>query len=163
MTTETPAERGFAIARELDAPIEEAWRAWTDPESIKRWWGPDGWTAPVAEVDFREGGTTLVGMQGPQGPVLYNTWTYRRIEEPHRIEFDSRFADETGAPVPRSELGLPEGIPEAVPHVVTFEPLGDAVTRVTVEESGYRSVQVAELSKAGQEQVLDKMAALFER
>jgi uncharacterized protein YndB with AHSA1/START domain len=50
------------VTRILDAPIEEAWKAWSDPGYVTRWWGPAGFTSPSAEMDFRVGGASLVCM-----------------------------------------------------------------------------------------------------
>jgi uncharacterized protein YndB with AHSA1/START domain len=58
--------RDLIVTRVFDAPIERIWKAWTDPEHIMRWWGPDGFTSPSAVIDFREGSTALVGMRSPE-------------------------------------------------------------------------------------------------
>jgi len=55
-------------------------------------------------------------------------------------------------------MGLPPGIPQDVPHVITFKALGDKKTEMTVMEFGYTTDQAVETSKAGLEQCLDKMA-----
>jgi len=55
----------LAVTRVLDAPVEEAWRAWTEPERVRRWWGPTGFTSPSADMDVRVGGTSLVCMRAP--------------------------------------------------------------------------------------------------
>ena len=60
-----------------------------------------------------------------------------------------------------SRRGLPPGIPRDVPHVLTFTALDDNRTELTVRESGYVSAELAALSRAGMEQVLDKMAAIL--
>ena len=39
------------VTRVFDAPVEEVWKAWTDSEKVMRWWGPTGFTAPVARID----------------------------------------------------------------------------------------------------------------
>lgn len=51
----TAATRDLVITRAFNASVEQVWSAWTDPERIKRWWGPVGFTCPVANMDFREG------------------------------------------------------------------------------------------------------------
>jgi uncharacterized protein YndB with AHSA1/START domain len=110
-------------------------------------------------MDFRVGGTTLVCMRSAEGWELYNTWTYRPIEPMDRIEFVQGFAKEDGTRVAPTELGLPPGIPEEVRHVVTLSPIDSATTRLTVREYGYPNPEIVEISRAGMEQVLDKMAA----
>jgi uncharacterized protein YndB with AHSA1/START domain len=159
------AVRGHVVvAREIDAPPDAVWRAWRDPDRIRQWWGPAGFTCPHADVDFRVGGTTLVGMQAPPeygGFVMHNRWTYTALDEPTRIEFVSEFADADGRPIEPAAAGIPPGVPAQVPHVVDLEPLPDGRTRVTVTETGYTSEEARSQSQMGQEQVMDKMQALF--
>ncbi|MGH3089917.1 MAG: SRPBCC family protein [Gammaproteobacteria bacterium] len=160
-TAESSARKNLVVTRVFDAPVEEVWRAWTNPEYVMRWWGPTGFTCPLARMDFREGGTSLVCMRSPEGQDLYNTWTYRKIAPMERIEFVQRFANQDGKSVEPAEVGLPPDIPREVPHVVTFEARGDDGTEMTVTEYGYASDQIVDLSRAGMEQCLDKMAAIF--
>jgi uncharacterized protein YndB with AHSA1/START domain len=127
------------------------------------WWGPTGFTSPVARIDFREGGTSLVCMRSLESQDLYNTWTYRKIVPLQRIEFIQNFSDEDGKTVDPVEVGLPPDVPREVPHVVTFEARGDNKTEMTVTEYGYTSDQMVDLSRAGLEQCLDKMAAILAR
>jgi hypothetical protein len=58
-------------------------------------------------------------------------------------------------------MGMPPGIPPEVSHVVTFEAVDGNRTQLTVTEYGYTSDQIVEVSRAGMEQCLDKMAASF--
>lgn len=48
-------KKDLAVSRVFNAPVEPVWRAWTDPALVMRWWGPDHFTSPSAEIDFREG------------------------------------------------------------------------------------------------------------
>ncbi len=164
MSDKTPnstQKRDLVVTRVFAAPIELVWKAWTDPEHVMRWWGPDGFTSPVAKIDFREGGRSLVCMRSPEGQDLYNTWTYRKIVPMQQIEFILNFADKDGKRVAPVTMGLPPDIPQDVRHVVTFKAMGDNKTEMTVTEFGYTSDQTFDLSKAGLEQCLDKMAASF--
>lgn len=152
------------VVRELAAPPEAAWRAWRDPEQIRLWWGPTGFTCPRADVDFRVGGSTLVTMQAPPeygGFAMHNRWTYTAITEPSRIEFVSTFSDADGNPIEPAAAGIPAGVPPEVPHVVEIEPLPGGRSRVTITETGYTSEEARQQSEAGQEQVMDKMQALY--
>ena len=79
----TSAEAGvIVIERIFDAPRELVWKAWTEPDHVMRWWGPQGFTCPLARLDFREGGRSLVCMRAPTefgGQDMYSTWTYTKI------------------------------------------------------------------------------------
>jgi uncharacterized protein YndB with AHSA1/START domain len=152
------------VTRIFDAPVEQVWKAWSDAEQVMRWWGPTGFTSPTCRMDFREGGTTVVHMRMPQewgGQDLYNTWTYQEIMPMERIEFIQNFCDVDGNKIKPSDVGIQEDIPDDVRNVVTFKALGSNQTEMTVTEYGYPTAQVAELSKSGLDQCLDKMAESF--
>jgi uncharacterized protein YndB with AHSA1/START domain len=102
-------KRDLVVTRVFDAPVERVWTAWTEPEQVKRWWGPHGFTAPVAKMDVREGGTSLVGMRSPEGQVMYNTWTYEEIVPMKRLLSLVRFADEEGNAVDPGRTGPASG------------------------------------------------------
>lgn len=153
--------RDLVVTRTFDAPTELVWKAWTDPEHVKQWWGPKGFTSPVARMDVREGGTSLVCMRSPDGHDLYNTWAYRKIVPMKLIEFIMDWADEDGNRIDPVTIGLPPDMPRDVRQAVTFKGVGDNKTELTVTEFGYTSDQMFDLSKAGLEQCLDKMAASF--
>ena len=53
----------IVVTRIIDAPVELVWRAWTDPEYVKRWWGPQGYNSPFCKIDLREGGNFVFAMQ----------------------------------------------------------------------------------------------------
>jgi uncharacterized protein YndB with AHSA1/START domain len=149
----------IVVTRRFDAPLEQVWQAWSEPEQVRRWWGPMGFTCPVADMDFREGGSSLVCMRSPDGQEFYNRWTYEQIAPMERIEFVLSHADASGARVDPAEVGLPPGIPQDVRHVVTFRTTDAGQTEMTVTEYGYEPGFIFDLSKAGLEQCLDKMAA----
>jgi uncharacterized protein YndB with AHSA1/START domain len=84
-------KQDLVFTRVFDTPVERVWKAWSDPEDVKRWWGPKGFTCPVARLDFREGGKSLVCMQAPKefhgGQDMYSTWTYTKIVPMQKIEW----------------------------------------------------------------------------
>jgi uncharacterized protein YndB with AHSA1/START domain len=155
--------RDLVITRVVDAAVGQVWRAWIDPEQVRRWWGPTGCTCPLARMDVREGESWLVAMRSPAGQDLDNTWAYRRIVPLQRLEFIRNFADQDGNMITLASVGLPPQLPQDVRHLVTFHALGEHRTELTVTESGYVSDQILELSKAGLEQVLDKMATSLQQ
>ena len=147
--------------RRLPAPPERAWEAWTRPQDVERWWGPAGWTAPDPRMDVRVGGASRVVMRSPEGVLVRNLWTYRRVEPPRLLEFTMDFCDPSWRVVDPTELGLPAGIPVPVRHVVTFVAAGDGATDLTVTEHGYTSPEAHAMSLAGLEQVLTKLEAVL--
>ena len=57
--------------RLFDAPVETVWQAWTDPEQLKQWWGPENVTIPECEVDLRVGGRLYIVMEAGEGMGEY--------------------------------------------------------------------------------------------
>src|SRR5688572_4859340 len=49
----------FEISRLYDATRQKVWQAWTEPERLKHWWGPRGFTVHTCKVDLRPGGIFL--------------------------------------------------------------------------------------------------------
>lgn len=149
----------LVVTRVLDAPVERIWRAWTDSADVTRWWGPAGFTAPIAQMDAREGETSRVCMRSPDGHDHYNTWTYEHVIPLRRLEFRMAFTDAEWHATTPADLGLPPDIPAQVRHIVTFAAAGQR-TELTVTEIGYTSPQTVEMSKLGLEQCLDKLAVV---
>ena len=150
--------------RTYPAPVEAVWAAWTEPELIRRWWGPDGFTCPVARMDVRAGGVSLLAMQAPPeygGGRTHNTWAYSVVEPAARLEYVMRFADEAGATISPADAGVPPGVPDAVPHVVTFTPAPGGGTELSITESGYPTPEARAMSQAGLDQCLDKLARVL--
>ena len=155
--------RDLVLTRVFEVPVERVWKAWSDSEHVKSWWGPTGFTAPVAKMHFREGASSLVCMRSPDGLEIYNTWTYKNIAPMERIEFVLDWADKEGKRIDPAAIGLPPNMPRDVRHVITFKKLSANRTEMTITEFGYTSDQQFELSKAGLEQCLDKMAAMLSK
>src|SRR5258705_5541695 len=105
----------MSIKRVFDAAPEKLWNAWSEDYLVKQWWGPKGFTCPVANVNFKEGGTTLVCMRAPKefgGQDIYNTWSYQRIVPLTRIEYILNFTDKDGNKLDPAAIGMPPGIPK---------------------------------------------------
>ena len=54
-----------------NAPIDQVWKAWTDPEELKQWWGPDHVSIPECEVDLRVGGRFYIVMEAGEAMGSY--------------------------------------------------------------------------------------------
>jgi uncharacterized protein YndB with AHSA1/START domain len=97
--TEAHANREVVIMRVLDAPRSVVFKAWTDPKHVAQWWGPDGFTNPVCEMDVRPRGAIRIHMRGPDGTVYPMTGVYQEIIEPERLVFTAAALDEKGNPL----------------------------------------------------------------
>jgi uncharacterized protein YndB with AHSA1/START domain len=98
MSSKPAPPRELVITRVLDAPRALVFRAWTDPKQLAQWWGPNGFTNPVCEVDPRPGGALLIHMHG-FGVTYPLKGTFVEVVEPERLVFVSTTAeDEHGDP-----------------------------------------------------------------
>ncbi len=81
----TPTDREIVLTRDFDAPRALVFDAWTKPELLKRWLGPQGWSLVVCEIDLRVGGAWRYVMHGPDGAVMGMRGVYREIVPPERL------------------------------------------------------------------------------
>ena len=167
MSNENPTQainkRDLVVTCVFDAPVEQVWKAWSDPEYVMQWWGPEGFTSPLAKMDFREGATSLVCMSSPEYGDHYSTWQYEKIELMQRIEYIHNLSDKDGNSVDPVSMGMPPDFPQDQRHTVTFKDLGNGKTEMTVTEYDWTVGQMMEMSKMGLEQCLKKMAASIHR
>jgi len=152
----------LTFTRTFDASAASVYAAWTDPELVARWWGPHRFTCPSAEMDVRVGGTSFVTMRAPEdwgGRDFPSAWTYDLVEPGRRLVFVHRFVGADRTPVAPQTLGLPDGVPAEVGHVLTFRDLDDGRSEMTITESGYTSEAALDTSRAGLVETLEKLAA----
>jgi uncharacterized protein YndB with AHSA1/START domain len=90
------ADRELEITRLIDAPRPVVFRAWSKPEHLARWWGPQGFTTIACQMDIRAGGAYRFGMRSPDGVEHWKRGVYREIVEPERIVFTFAWEDASG-------------------------------------------------------------------
>jgi uncharacterized protein YndB with AHSA1/START domain len=156
------ADREIVITRVFDAPRELVWKAWTEPERLMRWWGPKEFTSPACKIDLRVGGKYLFCMRSPEGQDFWSTGVYREIVEPERIVWTDSFADDKGNPVPASHYGMPGDWPAELLVTVTFEE-HQGKTKLILRHVGIPSGEMGEMTKAGWNSSLDKLAESLEK
>jgi uncharacterized protein YndB with AHSA1/START domain len=143
-----PNERTVVIARILDAPRDLVFEAWTDPRHVAQWWGPNGLTNPVCEMDVRPGGTLRIVMRGPDGVEYPMIGVFREVAPPERLVFTTAAVDVKGK-------HLLEGL-----TTVTFAAHGSK-TKLTVEANAVGLVDYAarmlEGMEAGWTQSIDRL------
>jgi uncharacterized protein YndB with AHSA1/START domain len=81
----------LTISRVFDAPRELMFRLWTEPEHIRRWWGPRDFTVPHAEFDARPGGKLRIDYRGPDGVVFANHGEVREVSPHDRLVFTTEY------------------------------------------------------------------------
>ena len=75
------------VSRDIPAPIEAAWKSWTEPDRVLRWWGPNGFTCTVAELDVRVGGRFRIVFGGPDGKMHECAGTYKEVVPNKKLVF----------------------------------------------------------------------------
>jgi len=86
-TKPKPETKAIFIKRTFNAPREQVFRAWTRPDELMKWFGPEGFTTHSADVDLRIGGNYRIGLRPPEGEVFYHQGTYREIDPPEKLTF----------------------------------------------------------------------------
>jgi uncharacterized protein YndB with AHSA1/START domain len=141
------AER-VVVRRVVRATPDEAFAQWTDPEQLRRWWGPEGFTCPEATVELRPGGTYRLVMQPPgNGPPMSVTGTYERIDRPSLLIYTWRW--DSGPATSESESLV----------TVTFEAHAEGHTQVTVIHDRFPSGHDLSPYRSGWEEGLEKFEA----
>ena len=80
-----PAADVLTMTRSFDAPRGGVFRAWTDPERMARWWGPQRFTNPVCELDARPDGAIRIHMRAPDGSIHPLRGIYHDVAPPERL------------------------------------------------------------------------------
>jgi len=146
----------LVITRVFDVPRDLLWKSWSDPERFMVWWGPEGFTSPACEIDFRVGGKYLACMRSPDGQDYWSTGVYREIVPKGKIVYTDSFSDAHGNPVPASYYGMPGDWPLEMIVTVTFEEVGGK-TKMTLRHDGIPPDTMSDC-EAGWSGSFDKLA-----
>lgn len=83
-----PLDREIVLTRLIDAPRDLVFAAWSDPEQIQAWFGPEGMTIETREIDLRPGGVWRFDMVAGGGVRYTNRMRFLRMEAPALIEVE---------------------------------------------------------------------------
>ena len=148
-----PQKQDLVLTRVFDAPRDLVFRAWTDPKHLAQWFGPNGFTNPVCEVDLRPGGVWRHVMRGPDGKDHPMTAIFQEFVTPERLIFTCY--------VPDRKKPLFE-----ILNIVNFTE-ENGKTKLTVEAKVIQSTPEAAPMLAGMEagwtQSLERLAELLEK
>lgn len=147
------------VERTFNAPIVRVWQLWTDEESMKKWWGPTGYDAPVIKNDFRLGGRYLFSMRSPGGKTNWNSGVYKEIVPQQKIVSTMSFSDETGKAIPGAQVKLPGDWPDEIILTMTFTETRGKTT-IAITEAGIPLIMKLPAGM-GWRQQFDKLEALL--
>jgi len=86
----------ITVVKEIDAPVQQVWKAWTTAEQLDKWWGPKPWNAVTKKMDFTEGGSWVYKMAGPNGEQQWDKVNFTNIHAPNDFSATDLFTDEKG-------------------------------------------------------------------
>jgi uncharacterized protein YndB with AHSA1/START domain len=136
------------ITRTFPAPRDRVFAAFTEPELLRQWWGPAGFSLPQASVDLRVGGRYRFEMQPPQGDLMYLVGTFREVKRPERLVYTWAW----------------EGAPPESETVVTIEfREAEGDTEVLITQEPFNSDEARQQHVFGWEGGLDRLTEIFRR
>jgi uncharacterized protein YndB with AHSA1/START domain len=146
---QTMVEHTIVIERELEAPRELVWQAWTDPDEVARWWGPEHFTTPREKIEFdlKPGGVCRMTMVGPDGIEYPDDGRFIVVEPPQRLSF--------------GEEETQHEMIESAETTIDFIDLGDERTKVVVTQRLVAAPELPAMAEAGWNSQLDKLVALL--
>jgi len=144
------------IERTYDAPVNNVWKAWTEPEQIKEWWGPDNVSIPECEVDLRVGGRIYIVMEAGEamGPYKGTRWpmdgTFTVVEENSKLAYEVKAWTE-------GQEGATEI--DQVTELTMHEDSGKTIIKLkaTINKTGPDTKMAVEGMQMGFNQQLDKL------
>jgi uncharacterized protein YndB with AHSA1/START domain len=135
-------ERELIITRVFDAPRDLVFKAWTEPERLAKWWGPQGFTLLLLEIDMRPGGTWRACMRGPDGTNYWQHGVCRELVPPERLAYTLVWDSD-----PEHEMLV----------TVVFAERG-AKTEMTFSQRPFKSVETRDSHRDGWSSSFDRLA-----
>jgi len=149
--------RDLVITRTFAAPRARVWQAWTDPEQVTRWWGPQYFTAPAATIDLRVGGKYHFCMRSPEGQDFWSTGVYQEITPMDRIVYTDSFSDADGSIISPQAYGMGDDFPMETVVTLLFAGAPGGGTTLTLRNAGVPEGPMREMSELGWGTSLDKL------
>jgi len=144
-TAAEAGERELVITRIIDAPRHIVFQAWTEPDRVARWWGPQGFTTVYHDMDIRPGGAFRVCMRSPEGAEHWKQGVYREVVEPERLVFTFAWEEADGKPGHQTLV------------TVTFVERGDK-TELTLHQAVFESIARRDEHQRGWTSALERFA-----
>jgi uncharacterized protein YndB with AHSA1/START domain len=137
------------LKRTFAGPREKVFQAWTEPDQLKKWWGPKGATTPVVEIDLRVGGKYRFGMQFPEEDIFYVSGIYQEVQPPEKLVFSWRWEK------PDMDFGETQ-------VTIVFHEAGNS-TEVTLIHKNFPTKESCESHRQGWSDFYDKFVEFIDR
>ena len=135
------------LNRSLPAAPSLVFEAFTDPNELVRWWGPEGFSTPSLEFDPRVGESYRIEMQPPEGDAFYLAGEFRVVDPPTRLAYTFRWEDPD-----------PDDVETLVD--LSFRDLGES-TEVVFSQGLFKTEARRALHRDGWTDSFDKLEALL--
>jgi uncharacterized protein YndB with AHSA1/START domain len=147
--------------RTFDVPADKVWQAWTDPEQLKRWWGPDNVSIPECEIDLRVGGRLYMVMEATEAMGEYKGTRWPMEAKFTVVEPNTKLAYEAKAWTEGDKEGTTL---DQVQEITFAEENGKTKMqlRVTLNKIGPKAGMAVEGMKWGFGQQFDKLNKFLE-
>jgi len=145
-----PEPRELVINREIAAPREAVFAAWTDPARAALWWAPRDFTLLSCKMDVRPGGHWHRRMRSAGGEVVVKRGSYREVVAPERLVFTYTTDHASGAVDPETVVNL------------TFVELAPRRTRLTLWHTGFDSDVMRDSHEGGWTGAVERLASFLQ-
>ncbi|HET7419371.1 MAG TPA: SRPBCC domain-containing protein [Candidatus Dormibacteraeota bacterium] len=150
----------LTLERTFNASIDEVWELWTTKEGIQLWWGPEGFSVTVNELDLRPGGELAYAMSAVRAEEIeYMAQAGMPLTTQHRLTFV-----DVDPPRRLAYRALADFIPGVEPYevntVVELEEVEDGV-RMTLTFDAMHDDRWTQLAKLGRESELERLAKVL--
>jgi uncharacterized protein YndB with AHSA1/START domain len=142
---ERDRERELVITRIFDAPRHLVFLAWTEPDRVARWWGPQGFVTTYCNMDIRPGGAFRVCMRSPEGFEHWKQGVYREVVKPERLVFTFAWEDASAKPGHQTVV------------TVTFAEHGDK-TKLTLHQAVFETIEACNYHHSGWTSAMQRFA-----
>jgi uncharacterized protein YndB with AHSA1/START domain len=142
------ASRTVILVRRLAASPAEVYRAWTDPDAVVRWWGPEGYTTTDVKMDLRVGGRWSNTMVAADGKRFPSAGEFRQVVTGERLVM---FDEGAGEPM--------NG------HATTIEVWCESDgtgTKMHVVHGVFKTVEMRDECKVGWDSSFDRLERLLD-
>jgi uncharacterized protein YndB with AHSA1/START domain len=145
-----PTDTQIRIVRDFDAPARNVFRAFTEPDLVRRWWHAGRGEMTVTDIDLRPGGRWRWAMVTPDGTEVAFHGEYEDIAPPERLVY--------------TEIFEMPGVGDSPPtlNTLTFEESGGRTRLVSITETGTREVRdmiIASGMEGGMQDAYDLLEA----
>ncbi|MGB3366721.1 MAG: SRPBCC domain-containing protein [Acidaminobacteraceae bacterium] len=146
------------IERILETSPNIVWKMWTDADSFKTWYGPNGFSIEVLKMDVVEGGEHLICMTMPDGErKMYTTGVYKEVAINKKLVYTDIPCDESGKRLEPEAMGMPKGSPMTTEVIIELLAMGDNTKMIM------KHVGVPETTENMWNQAFDKMVLAIEK